>query len=153
MLDNQGACGPQQTTSIAGKMASNNGQAVKNADVILDNSVPEMLKSTITSATGDYTFNGAVMHYDYTVAGKKTDDYLNGVSTLDLVMIQRHVLGLDIFSNPYNVIASDVNGDEKVTASDLVELRKLILGIYVQLPKSDSWKFINNKQTFADATN
>ena len=153
MLDNQGACGPQQTTSIAGKMASNNGQAVKNADVILDNSVPEMLKSTVTNATGDYTFNGAVMHYDYTVAGKKTDDYLNGVSTLDLVMIQRHVLGLDIFSNPYNVIASDVNGDEKVTASDLVELRKLILGIYVQLPKSDSWKFINNKQTFADATN
>ncbi len=153
LLDNQGACGPVQATTVSGRMVSNNGQSVKNAEVVLDNGVPELLKSTVTNASGDYTFNNATMHYDYTIAGKKTDDYLNGVSTLDLVMIQRHILGLDKLDGPYNLVAADANVDEKVTASDLTELRKLILGIYAQLPKSDSWKFIDKTQSFTDANN
>jgi hypothetical protein len=66
---------------------------------------------------------------DYVVEANKGGDYLNGVSTLDLVMIQRHILGLQTLDNNYLMIAADVNNDGKVTASDLTELRKLILGV------------------------
>ena len=63
-----------------------------------------------------------------TVSASKTDDYTNGVSTLDLVLIQRHIfLGLTKLDSPEKLLAADVNKDGKVTASDLVELRKLIL--------------------------
>jgi hypothetical protein len=39
------------------------------------------------------------------------------------------------------LIAADVNNDGKVSASDLTELRKLILGIYNELPNNSSWRF------------
>ncbi|MBK9583675.1 MAG: hypothetical protein IPO48_17815 [Saprospiraceae bacterium] len=66
---------------------------------------------------------------------------MNGVSTLDLVMIQRHILGLQALDSNYKLIAADANNDGKVTASDLTDLRKLILGVTTALPNNTSWKF------------
>ncbi|MBK7634773.1 MAG: hypothetical protein IPJ13_11130 [Saprospiraceae bacterium] len=45
------------------------------------------------------------------------------------MLIQRHILDLQCHENVYKMIASDANNDGKITASDLVELRKLILGV------------------------
>ena len=45
--------------------------------------------------------------------------------------------------SPYKMIAADVNNDKKINGQDLVELRKLILGIYTELPQSDSWMILN----------
>ena len=39
------------------------------------------------------------------------------------------------------MIAADANNDGKVTASDLTDLRKLILGITTTLPNNASWRF------------
>ncbi len=153
LADNQGACGNTQTTSVSGRLISNAGKDIAKAEMVLDNGIPEMLTSTLSTTSGDYVFPSAVMHYDYNISGLKNDDYLNGVSTLDLVMIQRHVLALNKFTDPFNIIAADINNDEKVTASDLLELRKLILGIYTELPKNSSWRFINSTQSFADVNN
>jgi hypothetical protein len=153
LADNQGACGNVQTTVVSGKIISNKGKNIVGAEITMNNGIPEMTKSVITNNLGDYSFPNAVMHYDYSITGKKNDDYLNGVSTLDLVMIQRHVLDLERFNDAYSLIAADINSDQKVSASDLVELRKLILGIYEILPNNGSWKFINSNQTFADINN
>ncbi|MGB4958475.1 MAG: T9SS type A sorting domain-containing protein [Saprospiraceae bacterium] len=153
LQDNQGACGPNAGTTVSGRLISNNGQNIAKAEMVLDNGIAEMLTSTLSATNGEYIFNHAIMKYDYNISGKKNDDYLNGVSTLDMVLIQRHLLGIESLNDPYKLVAADVNNDEKVSASDLLELRKLILGIYSQLPKNDSWRFINSTQTFADITN
>ncbi|MBP6794249.1 MAG: T9SS type A sorting domain-containing protein, partial [Saprospiraceae bacterium] len=55
--------------------------------------------------------------------------------------------------SPYKMIAADVNNDKDITAIDLVELRKLILGIYDKLPESTSWKFVPKSYVFIDAGN
>jgi len=153
LADNQGACTNVQTTSVSGKLVSNSGKNIGNASIILDNGISEMLTSTTSTVNGDYDFPAAVMHYDYNISSNKNDDYLNGVSTLDLVLIQRHVLALTKLTDPFSIIAADANNDEKVTAQDLVELRKLILGIYTVLPKNKSWRFINSAQSFTDIEN
>lgn len=151
LADNQGACGNAQTTTVTGNIISQTGQKIVGAEVTLSNGIVEMTKTANTITTGNYSFNNAVMYYNYEIAGKKNDDYLNGVSTLDLVLIQRHILNQAKLQGPYNVIAADINKDEKVTAADLIELRKLILGIYTTLPSNNSWRFINSGQTFTDA--
>ena len=58
----------------------------------------------------------------------KNDDPKNGVSTKDLVMIQKHLLGIELLVDPHDFIAADINNDGKISARDLLELRKLILG-------------------------
>lgn len=87
----------------------------------------------------------------------KEGDDLNGVSTLDLVLIMRHILNLESFTNYSQVIASQINDDDNVSAIDLVELRNLILGIYEELPTSPSWVFyqadILNADTSSDPQN
>jgi hypothetical protein len=153
LADNQGACGTSLTTSVSGTAVSNTGKKIANGEFVIENGIPEMTTTTLSDNTGAFSFPTVKMHYDYTIAGKKNDDYLNGVSTLDIVMMQRHILGINPFTSAYQVIASDVNNDEKVTASDLVEVRKLILGIYSSLPKSGSWRFIDGKQSFGDIFN
>lgn len=153
LADNQGACGQQLTTTVSGKLLTNAGQSVSNAEIILDNGVKEMLQTTLSETTGNFNFAAAKMHYNYAVSGKKIDDYLNGVSTLDLVLIQRHLLDLNKLTSPFDVIAADINSDSKVTASDLTELRKLILGIYNVLPTNDSWRFVNSATPFVNASN
>ena len=53
------------------------------------------------------------------LTASKNDDYLNGVSTLDLLLIQRHILGIETLDDPYKFIAADVNNDQEITATDL----------------------------------
>ena len=78
---------------------------------------------------------------NYKVTASKGGDYLNGVSTLDLVYIQRHILGIQPLTNPYLLIVADADNNGKVTVNDLSELRKLILGVYTELPSNASWRF------------
>ncbi len=58
-----------------------------------------------------------------------TTNYDFGVSTLDVVFVIKHLLGIDPFDKPEQFIAADVNGDGKVSAVDVIEIRKLLLGI------------------------
>jgi len=90
---------------------------------------------------------------DYQVVAFKDDDYLNGVSTLDLVMIQRHILGIAPLNSVYKMIAADVNNNEKISASDLVALRKVILGIEERFPNNTSWRFIDAGFEFVNMDN
>jgi len=77
----------------------------------------------------------------------KNDNPLNGVTTYDLVLISRQVLGIEPFVNPYKFIAADANKSGSVTTFDVVEFRKLILGIYLDLPNNYSYRFVDKTIT------
>lgn len=101
---------------------------------------------------GSYAFPEMPTGGDYMVDPTKNDDVNNGVSTLDLVLIQRHILGLAEFSTPYELLAADINKDNKVTSADVIELRKVILGINDEFQSNESWRFIDANYTFEDPT-
>lgn len=82
------------------------------------------------------------------ICPRKNTHHLNGITTLDIVKIQRHILGLTPFSNPYMFVAADVNLSKSITAADLSEIRRLILGIITQFSKVQSWVFIPQDTTF-----
>lgn len=70
--------------------------------------------------------------------------YLNGVSTYDLVLISKHILGLELLNSPYKIIAADANKSGGVTTADVTEIRKLILGINSVFPNNaPSWRYID----------
>lgn len=83
----------------------------------------------------------------------KNDGYMNGLTTLDIVMIQKHLLGIKKLESPYKILAADANFDAKVSASDLVELRNLILGKTDKLSNRAAWGFVNSDYTFTDQFN
>ena len=90
---------------------------------------------------------------EHTISAYKNDDVLKGVSTYDIVAIQKHLLGIGAFTSPYQFIAADINSSESVTAIDIVELRKVILGANAAFPNNDSWRFIDKSQSITDPSN
>ncbi len=69
------------------------------------------------------------------------DNPLNGVTTFDLVLISKHILGIDLFYSPYQSIAADVNSSGTITALDLATIRSLILHISDEFPNGKSWVY------------
>ncbi len=54
---------------------------------------------------------------------------VNGVSTFDLVLIQKHILGREILNNTFKEIAADANKSGTISTIDMVSIRKVILGV------------------------
>jgi len=138
---------------IAGKVATESGDAMSNLMVEMINMTMQESNMQMTSSVGDFAFSELNYYMDYAIAPESADDYLNGVSTLDILHIQRHILGQQKLDSPYKMIAGDVDNSASITALDLIELRKLILGIYDVLPQNDSWVFVEKGQGFIDENN
>jgi hypothetical protein len=51
------------------------------------------------------------------------------------------------------MIAADENQNGSITTSDVVQLRKLILGIYTTMPDQNSWRFVDKSFTFTYSNN
>ena len=127
---------------ISGKVTSFDGRPLAGVVMTANNNIAGYPIQETTDAIGQYAFPDNPSYKDYVITGVMDEDYLNGVSTLDIVLIQRHILGTRDFTNPEQIIAADVNSDQQVSSIDLLELRKLILGIYEKLPQNDSWRLM-----------
>lgn len=156
--DNSGVCGDVETDTgdgssamISGDVQTETGSMVENVEVSINAPLAEYPATMITAGNGLFSFPANPMGFNYTVQAAKDANYMNGVSTFDLVLIQKHILGLDRLDSPYKVIAADINSDERVSSIDLVQLRKLILGVYNDLPDNESWRFVDADQQFSDA--
>ena len=134
--------GQSLSAIIDGYVLTKDGGAVSNALVYLAED-PEFLNpvTTITNDEGYYKFDGVVTMQDYYLKVNKDDQTLDGVSVIDLVRVQQHLLGKNTFTSFDQFIAADANNSQNVSAIDLIELKKLILGIYTDLPNNTSWRF------------
>ncbi len=128
----------KDTLMVAGVLQRPNGSIVEDVKMTLD--------STSMICSGSYKFD-SLAPKTHKVSPFKDDDPLFGVSTRDIVKIQRYVLGKDTLS-PYQMIAADVNHSGSVTASDISEIRKLILGINPRFQNNNSWRFVPQSFVF-----
>ena len=138
-----GCSGVTNTLTIAGNIQAENGAYLEQVTVKINQP-----QQTLLAAGGNYTFGGLAPGGDYSVTPCKDTDYRNGVSTLDLVLIRLHILGLQPFASPYRLIAADANGSGSVTTLDMVDLQKLILFIIDELPNNRSWRFVDAAYQF-----
>ncbi len=151
ITDNNDYCDGQGFSgTITGNISTETSENVLDVQVGIQGS---SLLPINTSQSGMFTFPAMPTGGTYVISPAKTNDYKNGVSTLDLVVIQKHLLGISDLSSPYKMIAADVNNSESITAVDLIELRKLILGLYTELPNNASWRFVDKGYTFPDEYN
>ena len=91
--------------------------------------------------------------YNFQVSPSKNETPLNGVTPEDLTHIYKHLLGIEPFSSPYQIIAADANQDGKVTTLDILILRRLTLGLIDELPHGKSWRFVPYDYIFPNPQN
>ncbi len=150
-------CNPGSHNTVAGAMLTDNNEGVEETSIELAGShpaLPDIDLFDMTNNTGEYMFQAALpLASNYTVTPTKDDNPMNGVSTFDLVLMSKHILGIEPLNSPYKIIAADVNKSNSVTTFDIVELRKLILGIYDELPNNTSWRFVDADFQFTTPSN
>lgn len=129
--------------TIQGKITTLLNNPVKGVSAIWERTNPAGTNTTYTDQSGLFSFRNIQSGMSYIIkADKSTDSYINGVSTYDIVLIQKHILGTQTFDSPYKYLAADVNASCTITAADISEIRRLILGKINQFDKVPSWKFV-----------
>lgn len=74
-----------------------------------------------------------------------------GVSTFDLVLINRHILGIQNFNGPNIWVAGDANQSSSITTIDIAFIRQCILGIINQFPNStNSWRYVKESYVYSN---
>ncbi len=126
-----------QTCSIVSPF----GNGVSDVTVTVEG--PGFFKSFLNNNDGTYTVsNMPNLPDNYTITPYKETSILDGMSTFDLVRIMQHILGIDPFTEPWQLIAADLNCSGTVTTFDIAVGRKFILGIYDQyLDCPGTWYF------------
>ena len=144
----EGFCdGVNAMATIEGNISTFSAQNIGEVEVeLLGSEVP----SYWTSDDGRYAFPDMPIGGNYTVVPTKDDDHLDGVSTLDIVLITRHVLGINKITTPELMIAADINNSGSISAHDIIELRKLLLGHYDSYPSNTSWRFLDASFDFVE---
>ncbi len=150
--DNNNVCNSVTSAFVSGNIHNENKESLPNitVDIKSMDGTSATLESSMTNDRGDYAFPAMPQGGSYSIDPTSSDDYLNGVSTLDLVLIQRYILGISKFDSPYKILAADINNDRSITAIDLVDLRSVILGYKESFTNNESWRFIDENYDFFD---
>jgi hypothetical protein len=149
-------CNTATSASVAGLFMTDNGEVLKNVIIdIKENLTTAAAGSNIAFAkidtsdvSGAYQFDGLERAKNYTITPHNNDKPSNGVSTLDLVILRKHILNITPITSPYKLIAADVNKSGTVTMNDIVQMRQIILNITPQYLNNNSWRFIDAKHKF-----
>ena len=147
---NMGQCGGPLVANLGGAVANEGNDPVEDVTMNLSGQSNGVVQ---TDVNGMYNFANIPIGNDVTVTPEKDNDPLNGVTTYDLVLISKHILGTQALGSPYKLIAADANKSKSVTTADLVELRKLILQIIPNLNNNTSWRFVDKGYVFPDPSN
>ena len=148
--DNLKICKGSGAASVSGIITTEATTRIEGVSVNLTGTST----ATVTSGSdGRYSLPSLTLNGNYTVKPTLNKGFLNGITTFDLVLISRHILNTEPLNSPYKIIAADVNNSKTLTTLDLIQLRKLILGIDLSFPNNDSWRFIPASFVFPDRNN
>jgi hypothetical protein len=131
------------TAKINGKVQREDGGTLKNVKICLSGTYED----TVTTKTdGLFEFNlslGAKIN----LKAKREGDVREGLNAIDAVLLQRHILGYINFNSEYKKIAADVNKSGNLSALDVAEIKRVILGYQVGF-RAPTWQFVPEGYAF-----
>ncbi len=140
-----------QYFDISGRIVSTKLKPVKNAFVIPTNS------TNYSDTSGGYYVS--TNSNNYTIRPTKNNDITkaNGVTSVDVLLTQRHILNTTKLNSAYKLIAADVDGNKAINSVDILRMKRLILGTDTTFTSSTKgnrlWEFVDSAYQFPDTTN
>ena len=141
---------PPATADVAGQILTEELNFLEGVEVSSSGGMSTMKE---TEAFGYYVLEDLPMDEDYTITPYNNKDPRQGVNAFDLVLISRHILGIEAIPSPYKMIAADVNKSGTITTLDMLELRKLLLFIDTEFRQNTSWRYIHRDHNFFNPLN
>jgi len=149
-VQNNVAICPVNTVSLSGRIVKENGGYVEGFWVYMTG---DQIDSVQTDIFGNYTFLDVPTGGDYEIRPYNNSEITNGVNTLDLVYLIRHLLEINTLSSPYRQLASDINESKTISSLDIISMRRAILVIDTLFSRTDSWRFVDAGFDFSNVSN
>lgn len=126
--------------TISGQITCMAGGELSGQEVVLSGSnISDVIVTT--DANGNYNFTNVPAGNDYTITIEKEDGDWGGITTFDIIVGVKHILGVQPFTTPFQQLAADVNNDGSVSTLDLVFMRQLILNLTNTFPGGQFYLF------------
>lgn len=132
-------CQDSEGLTIAGRVKTFRGSPMENVEISLNTTNQQMM----TSATGRFQFQAPIGN-NYGLQAYKNDDVRSGLSTVDMLFLQSHIIQRQLITDPYLLLAADINADGSITTLDLLQLQAVILGSLPEFPTNTSWRFVSH---------
>jgi len=133
-------CIAQQTSAnIEGKVYREDGTLLKGVAVEVSTATNSQ---AIQAQTGNYVFSDLITCKNYVLKADKPESVYEGISTIDIMKISKHVLNIDLLDSPYKILAADVNNSGTITTLDIIGVRKIVLRVSTEFRNQKVWEFI-----------
>ena len=124
---------------ISGRITNSKSIPLKNVKVVLTGFV----NSTVTTLSdGRFKFENLPVGKSYTVTPIYDTSPLDGVSTGDISVINKHILGTVPILSEFKKIAADVNRSNTISTGDINIVNKMVLGKQYEFPNNKNWYFV-----------
>lgn len=142
--DNNGTCITAFKANISGNIITENGDQISSVNLHVNSDSASLTKNV----DGTYLVDSLDGNMGYVITPEKLDRNNNGVSTGDIIALKNHILGKAKIYSPYKQLAADVNHDKIINTTDLLLIRKLVLGKITSFPDMPSWIFVDKDFQF-----
>lgn len=111
--------------SISGKVLNSCGAVMPDVLVSAGSA------STLSNDNGAYTIENVAINNNTTVCAtgfNPITTYADQITICDALQVSRHILGLEAYTSPFQMLASDVNGSGTITGLDIIKIRQMLMG-------------------------
>lgn len=123
---------------IHGTVVDPFGRPIKNVAIVISGGLQD---TVVTDDEGHFILTDVNRNGQYHITPLKDDNQTNGINVIDLIAIQKHLLGKDTLDFPWQFIAADATSNDDLSVGDILVLLRLLLGKITHLPSTPSWKF------------
>ena len=106
--------------------------------------------SAPTDGSGNYTLSGLTAGGTYTVTPTKTAHIPGsaGISTVDVIAVQRHFLTIGTPLSGCRLLAADVNGVGGINTVDVIAVQRFFLGLSTGIANTGKYAFTPTSTTY-----
>ncbi len=134
------------TGRLRGKVLDIRDRPLANVDIMVNG----VLRGS-TNASGRFDIQELPLIGEYMLTARAKDNNVtNGLTSGDLITIQRHLLGVAPFESIFQSLAADVNNDGRVSVTDMVIIRNVILSNREGFPEGRNWLFVNGMGDYSN---
>lgn len=110
--------------------------------------------SGLTDGSGNYALSGLTSGGNYTVTPSKTalPPATTGITTVDVIGIQRHFLNLGVPFSGCRLTAANVNGVGGVDTVDVIAVQRFFLGLTTGIANVGKYQFSPVNRTYLPLT-
>lgn len=124
---------------IAGRITNSKIVPIKNVMVVLSGYVND---TVFTGTDGRYKFDYLPLGKNYSITPIYDTYALDGISTGDIGVINKHVLGVQLIKSEFKKLAADVNRSSTISTADINIINKMVLGKQYEFPSGKNWYFV-----------